>query len=660
MDIPNANTPYIMNPWPIPDESVHWFDLQQESFINESQASRDSIPPRGAVAEPNPESAHAHPGPLGHDADSRDAHSSMGSMEIDQSFGEHGAQESALDVQKKINLLLYQSSNALNNNSQRPFENEANAIEDSLSAHSDSADLNRGGTRVHPGRSGRDADGRDTQLSMGSMETDQPYNEFNTQQLALGNPILTGLTPNQPLDVPDIFQLPGILANEAQTIQDSVCLQGDGINPNDYGALAQLSRSGCNNGDYDAQCSADNLVPYQANHTFRVELSTSKFHGGPHRTRVACSRCHNQKHKCDGRAPCQRCRKAETKCIYPDELVREVSILGQGIQVLDLEIKKFSKQKQVTNFDECEQTVSYSNNEKDENAKAKLILTKNGIQLKVSNYRQLYELLESITICTGIHRGPAHRKPFRHKKFFFNVDIFLRDTWSFPTIEDHLLQLILEKTTKCECLRLDTHALRVFMINWEKLQESTYFATMCYAIAAANAAHVIECHIDITELDLNFDRNITLCQLKDLSVLAADQYFHKADGLLKDLIFGDDSESADGAAAIALFAMGRYQKLKSKDSASNIYYDMAIRVAMQLNYHKAKLGRGTLMEYALWYFLQHEYDDESTVVVYVKLIESRLIFWSEPPKLHKSTILYHVSIWGQPVHIGRVTVIMPR
>ncbi|RUS15514.1 hypothetical protein BC937DRAFT_92359 [Endogone sp. FLAS-F59071] len=229
------------------------------------------------------------------------------------------------------------------------------------------------------------------------------------------------------------------------------------------------------------------------------------------------------------------------------------------------------------------------------------------IQTDIQNIHQLYELFTS---AYNLYRGPttASRPVGTHAitlrlncqwpKLHESQRVqFIRPVSSHPPnpqidysilaitleIELHWLNLILKQATQCSPSARNKFCERfqVYYYSNQRPQSSHYMAVL-YAVAALHAQHVISHHIDIAKA-IAFPHGVSADEFaRELSKL----YFQKAQELVIDTIF-DKSDSLCADTVDALHAMIGYLVSEGKANKASAYICITLRVATQLNFHKA-------------------------------------------------------------------------
>ncbi|RUS28157.1 hypothetical protein BC938DRAFT_482233 [Jimgerdemannia flammicorona] len=243
-------------------------------------------------------------------------------------------------------------------------------------------------------------------------------------------------------------------------------------------------------------------------------------------------------------------------------------------------------------------------------------LTKKGIHLEFKNARQLYELLAYIASPSRVYHDPAGvvrpvgtqamshtssvlwckwgRTQILYKygrimpKFPPNPRFDPASIFITPDIEENWLNVILLQTVHCSSPFGQTFSERFLAYNHTKKPKSPYQRALYYAMGALNAQHVIMYH-PVAILDLATGTNTIDSNFgRELGKI----YFAKARELLAELFLDFESDPSEQRMDMvdALHAMAWYAVNEGDHKLASTYFSMALRVATQLNYHKALRG----------------------------------------------------------------------
>ncbi|RUS13944.1 hypothetical protein BC937DRAFT_94569 [Endogone sp. FLAS-F59071] len=383
---------------------------------------------------------------------------------------------------------------------------------------------------------------------------------------------------------------------------------------------------------------------------------------GEDRVIRACQRCSGRHVKCDGGMPCQRCMRVGVNCIYNKkprrakettdddddeeykseleekdearmlEMIRVASILEKRANEMRVEIENLSRG--ASEMNTCLNNQTALTHSKERKSKPWMITLKKGglrIQTDINNTHQLCDFLAHFVSPKEIHRGPTTVFPVGNRamvlrpstmwpKWFLKFEercqhymamvppredktIRAPSLVILPNLEERLLDIILDQAAECGLwsqYRLSERFLACkHAYRWQSQQSMAH----CYAIAALSTQHVFKHHINASVLNLtaNFD-----------AVELSELYFAKARSLLIDEILESESENLTEDVIHAFVIILRYifENLSHRHLATPTL-SLALRVAMQLDYHKPlrrapdsmAISPQTLERAILWNFL---------------------------------------------------------
>ncbi|RUS27127.1 hypothetical protein BC938DRAFT_483677 [Jimgerdemannia flammicorona] len=240
-----------------------------------------------------------------------------------------------------------------------------------------------------------------------------------------------------------------------------------------------------------------------------------------------------------------------------------------------------------------------------------ITLTKNSlrVQTNINQAAQLHEFLYNAG-SRMVHRGPAMLSrpvgtqvmaimlmvrwpnwqcallPLLEKYFPKPVarpKLLTMSTMFIPfDLEEILLEVIVSQTLCCVPLyfvRLDE---RVFAYVTNRRPKSLHYTALCLAVGALNAQHVLSYHIDATAFGLPADFNTT-----EFARALARNYFARAQDILLDQVLASDASALCADTIEALQLLTKYLVDSNQPALALTYVGLAIRVATQLDYHRA-------------------------------------------------------------------------
>lgn len=242
-----------------------------------------------------------------------------------------------------------------------------------------------------------------------------------------------------------------------------------------------------------------------------------------------------------------------------------------------------------------------------------MTFNKNGIRIQtnIQNIHQLYELFTSFA-SYSLYHGPTiasrpvgthattlrlncqwpklHEsqvvqfiRPIRPSSHPPNPQIDYSTLDITLEIELHWLNFILKQATKCSPSARNKFCERfqVYYYSNQRTQSPHYMAVL-YAVAALHAQHIISHHIDTAKATA-FPHGVSA---DDFARELSKVYFQKARELIIDIVF-DKSDLLCADTVDALHAMIGYLVSEGKADKASAYIGIALRVATQLNFHKA-------------------------------------------------------------------------
>lgn len=372
---------------------------------------------------------------------------------------------------------------------------------------------------------------------------------------------------------------------------------------------------------------------------FQHIWNTAVNESGEDRTLQACRRCRKRHAKCDGQIPCRRCQRVGVACLYTErekrptqrkakgnewelnvgaeeveearmlEMMQNVLLLEETMNEFGIEIGMWRKN--IWTDLQISSDVGTEDNEKDRNSKGRswvFKLKKNGmrVQTDITNAHELYEFLahfsgphttprqstKESTVGTKVMMGSSTVQwPKLHGALLTKAEThtppsFYTNTATTPTItlelEKAWLEIILVQSVECGSWSQGRFGEQFLAHQQTYRSQSPHYMAHCYAIGAFNALHVLENHLDTIELNIPGNSH-------EFARAIAKRYFEKGHDLLIEQVLESELEDLSEDLIDALFMMFRYlvDEGPTRYDLAATYLGMALRIAAQLDYHKA-------------------------------------------------------------------------